>query len=177
MQKNLPLVAGIGIPLALVLFVAGAIYIPGIFIHPRYDFLYAVGGFYGRPYQVVNGHLTIATGTAAGATSTLAAPIPSYPPAGQTTFFVYDVAANQSSEISPADAAALTLDTNEQSPDGFSIVTGNSGGGFFPFFSGGGDYGTRYLEGHNVSRKLNLSAANGSYPYSYSFAFIGWITH
>ncbi len=176
MKKNLPLIAGIAIPAALILFIAGSIYIPGIFIQPRYDFLYATGGFYGRPYRVVDGHLTVATGTAAAATSTIAVPMPGYPPAEETTFFVYDVAANQSREIAPADAAQLSLDTNERSPDGFTVVEGSSGGGFFPFFSGGGDYGARYLEGHNVSRKLNLSVVNGNYPYPYSFMFIGWIT-
>ena len=177
MKKNLPLIAGIAIPIALILFVTGSIYIPGIFIHPRYNFLYASGGFYGRPYQVIDGHLAIATDTATQAAGTPAAPMPGYPPGGQQTFFVYDVATNQSHEISPADAVQLTLDANEQSPDGFTVVSGNSGSGFFPFFSGStGDYNARYLEGHNMSRKLNLSATTGNYPYPYSFRFIGWIT-
>jgi hypothetical protein len=181
MKKNLPLITAIAIPAALILFVAASIYIPGIFVKPQYNFLYATGSFYAAPYKVTDGHLVTTTTSTANASGTVKAnnsivvPVPGYLPADQPSFYIYDVATNQSRQVSPTDAAQLSLDTNEQSPDGFTVATGNAGGGIFPFFSVGSDYGTRYLEGHNVSRKLNLSGTSSNYPYSYNFTFIGWI--
>lgn len=171
MKKNLPLIAGITIPVLLILFVAGSIYLPGIFIKPKYNFLYLSGTTYGQPYFVTNGQLNQNT-----ATSTY--PQTLYPPSNQPNtpqLFVYDVLQNQSREISFVDAQKLSLDPNIQSPDGFEVISGNGGGGGFPFFSGSNyDYNSRYLVGHNLSKKLNIPAVSNYYE---NFTFLGWINN
>ena len=39
MKKHIPLIIGISIPILMILFVAGSIYLPGLFIKPGYNFL------------------------------------------------------------------------------------------------------------------------------------------
>ena len=168
MKKNLPLIAGITIPILLILFVAGSIYLPGIFIKPKYNFLYLSGTNYGPAYFVANGQLN--ENVIANTTDTLR----EYPTESQPQLFVYDVAKDQSEAISFADAQKLALNTNVQSPDGFQIVSGSDSGGFFPFGGAPEDnYYTKYLTGHDVSRKLNIQDQGN---YYYNFTFLGWIT-
>jgi len=172
MKKNLPLIAGITIPLLLILFVAASIYLPGLFTKPKYSFLYLSGSNYSPAYFVANGQLNEHITTSTGPTV--------YPPSyystgGQPQLFVYDVGKNQSEAISFADAQKFSLNTDPQSPDGFEIVSGNDGGGGFPFFYSSSDnYNTKYLKGHDVSRKLNIPDQGN---YYYNFTFLGWVTN
>ncbi len=169
MKKNLPLIVGITIPLLLILFVAGSIYLPGLFTKPNYNFLYVSGANYGPAYFVTNGQLNENI-----TTSTLNIER-NYPTGSQPQLFLYDVSKGQSEEISFADAQKLSLNTNPQSPDGFEIVSGNDGGGFFPFaYSPSDGYNTKYLEGHDVSKKLNIPDQGN---YYYNFTFLGWVTN
>ena len=39
-KKNITLILGISIPILMILFVAGSIYLPGLFIKPHFNFLY-----------------------------------------------------------------------------------------------------------------------------------------
>lgn len=170
MKKHFPLIAGIAIPVLLILFVAGSIYLPGLFVKPKYDFLYMSGVVYGQPYFVTNGQLN-----KTNATSTYAPVYPQGYPQGQPQLYVYGVAQNQSKAISFADAQALSLDPNVQSPDGFLVVSGNYSNDSFPFYYGSNyDYNAHYLTGHNVSRKLNLQLQSDNY-YGNNFTFLGWI--
>jgi hypothetical protein len=173
-KKNLPLIAGITIPILLILFVAGSIYLPGLFVKPKYNFLYMTGPSYGQPYLVANGKLEQNT-----ATSSVIGPTafpPNYAPTQNLPrLFVYDVRKNQSESISFADAQKLSLDTNPQSSDGFSIVSGGNDGGSFLFGGAPSDsYYTKYLTGHNISRKLNLPNQENYYA---NFTFLGWINN
>ena len=58
-KKNIPLILGLSIPILMILFVAGSIYLPGLFVQPKFNFLYAMGDdyYYGRHYSVQNGRL------------------------------------------------------------------------------------------------------------------------
>jgi len=172
-KKNSTLIIGISIPILMILFVAGSIYLPGLFIKPHFNFLYASGddSYYyynnGYQYSVQNDKLI---------KNELKQPEnPNYnPPRVEPKLYLYDVTMNEAKEISFADAQNLNLDSNTKSPDDFEVVYGSRGDGFFPFFWGGGtDYNARYLKGHNVSKKLNLQLNGGSY-YN-NFRFIGWI--
>ncbi len=153
----------------MILFVAGSIYLPGLFIQPHFNFLYESGDTYyynnGMRYAVQNGQLV---------ENTIRTPEPpnnNLPPA-ETKLFIYDVIKNENKQISFEEARNLNLDSNNISPDGFEVVYGSRGDDFFPFFWGGGtDYDTRFLKGHNVSKKLNLQST-GSY---YNFHFLGWV--
>lgn len=154
------------IPALMIVFVAASIYLPGIFIKPKYDFLYYnEGGYYNTRYEISNGQLIKIEPTAEQK---------KYNYNNQTTpkLFVYDVFKNESKEVSFEYAKTLNLNSGLTSPDGFSIDYGSRGDGFFPFFFySGSDYNTRYLKGHNVSKKINLQN-DGNY---YNFRLLGWI--
>lgn len=172
-KKNITLIIGISIPILMILFVAGSIYLPGLFVKPHFNFLYVSGNdsyyYYSNGYQysVQNGKLV---------KNELKQPEnQSYnPPRVESRLYIYDVVKNEAREISFTDAQNLNLDSNTKSPDNFEVVYGSHGDGLFPFFWGGGtDYNAKYLKGHNVSKKLNLQLNGGSH-YN-NFRFIGWI--
>lgn len=167
-KKNLSLVLGISIPILMILFVAGSIYLPRIFIKPKFNFLYESGGEYcgsRQEYFVRNGRLVKNE---------------MQKPKGQIyclpeeiKLYIYDVGKDESREISFEEAQNLYLDSSIKSPDGFEVVYGKRNEGFFPFFFWTEtDYNVRYLVGHNVSKKLNLRP-NGAHHTN--FRFIGWI--
>lgn len=152
----------------MILFVAAFIYLPGLFIHPQYNFLYASGGdnnWY-QQYYVQDGSLMKKDNKRPDDTY--------YKPPTNPKLFIYDVSNDTSMEISFEDAQKNVYDASDKSPDGFEIVQGSRGGGFFPFeFSSRSDSCARYLSGHNVSNKLDIQRLGSS--YCGSFQFIGWI--
>jgi len=171
-KKNITLVIGISIPILMILFVAGSIYLPGLFIKPHFNFLYVSGNdsyyYYNNGYQysVQNDKLI--------KNEIRQLENQNYnPPRVESKLYIYDVAKNESREISFEEAQNLNLDSNNMSPDGFEVTYGSRGDGFFPFFfRSERDYNTRYLKGHNVSKKLNLQLSGSYYN---NFRFIGWI--
>ncbi|MBI2589818.1 hypothetical protein HYW32_02235 [Candidatus Berkelbacteria bacterium] len=171
-KKNITLILGISIPILMILFVAGSIYLPGLFIKPHFNFLYVSGddSYYyynsGHQYSVQNDKLV---------KNEIKQPEnQNYnPPRVESKLYIYDVAKNEAKEISFTEAQNLNLDSSVKSSDDFEVVYGSRDSGFFPFFWGGTDYNARYLSGHNVSKKLNLQL-NGSSYYN-NFRFIGWI--
>ncbi len=169
-KKNVSLVLGMAIPVLMIIFVAGSIYLPGLFIQPRFNFLYATGGdnyYYngGQQYVVQNGVLVQNEKK-------------NQPPTGTITesrLFLYDVTRDESREISFDEARGMNLNSNLVSPDDFEVVPGGRGGGIFPFdFNSGVDYNARYVQGHNVSKKINWVRSSGTYYYN-DFHFLGWI--
>lgn len=172
-KKNITLVIGISIPILMILFVAGSIYLPGLFTKPHFNFLYVSGddssSYYNNGYQysVQNNKLV--------KNEIKQLENQNYnPPRGESKLYFYDVKKDESREISFEEAQNLNLGSNIKSPDNFEVVYGSRGDGFFPFFWGGGtDYNTQYLKGHNVSKKLNLQLSGSSYYHN--FRFLGWI--
>lgn len=170
-KKNISLIVGLCIPVLMILFVAGSIYLPGLFIHPKINFVYASGDDYyyyrDQQYFVEKGKLVkneIKDSKESGRHATT-----------EVKLFLYNVAENKNQEISFEEAQKLNLDSNSKSPDGFEIVYGNRDGGMFPFFfDSSSDYGNRYIKGHNVTRKLDIQSSGRSY-YDYGFHFLGWI--
>jgi len=167
LKKNITLVIGISIPILMIIFVAISIYLPGFFVSPKFNFLYVSGDDYyyydQYQYSVQNGELM---------KNEIKKPENrSYEPIKEVKLYVHDVAKNKSREITFEEARSLNLDSNVKSPDGFEIAYGSHSGSFL--FSGGSDYGVRYLTGNNISKKLDLQLAGSSY-YN-NFRFIGWI--
>jgi len=171
-KKNLSLILGISIPILMVLFVIGSIYLPSFFIKPNYNFLYTLEISYmdyplsegAYRYSVKNNELIREYIDASDKEKLYIS--------GQELFF-YDVAQNVSREISFEEAQKLSLNTNLESPDGFEIVYGSRGEGIFPFlFWSGYDYNSRYIKGHYLSKKLNIQSYTDRY---YFFDFLGWI--
>jgi hypothetical protein len=161
--RNIPLIVGIAIPLLMIVFVALSIYLPTLFVKPKFDFLYAVGGFYGTQYSVKNGQLI----------ETYSEYPKYYTPQTETKLFFYDIKKNESQEISFEQAKKFQLDSNIESPDGFEVVYGRRGEGIFPFFFfSERDYQTVYIQGHNLSKKLNIRLSGAYYQ---RFQFLGWV--
>ncbi len=165
-KPNISLIIGIIIPIAMILFVAGSIYLPGLFVKPSYNFLYVTyrDYYYGQYYSVQNSTLIkgdIYPNTNYGNQSL-----------GVIKLYIHDVKANTNKEISFEDAQKLTIDSNSISPDGFKIVYGKRSRNdiFFPY--SWNDKDSRYLEGHRVSKKLDLQLLDNSYN---TFYFLGWI--
>lgn len=50
-RRNASLIAGILIPVAMLLFVVATALLPGMLMHPQYNFLYVTGDDYFRPKQ------------------------------------------------------------------------------------------------------------------------------
>mgnify|MGYP001620081736 CR=1 FL=1 len=163
----------------MVLFIAGSIYLPGVFVKPKYDFLYfnpsnEYYSSYGwQPFIVQSGHL---------ARNPQPKPLPqnygntTVPPQPEPEWKLYrhSVTNNESREVAFDEAAQLTLDTNQMSPDKFVVVNSYGGGDFlFPFFYGGGGEQAVYLKGHNIAKQMNIQKASS---YYYDFRFLGWIT-
>jgi hypothetical protein len=168
-SKDFALVIGLTIPVAMIAFVAAAIYLPRVFSSvdpPRYDFLYMVGSPYGgERYIVIDGKL-----------SRHKEEPPSYTPPGgdwPPQLFVHRVASNTSERISFEGGTALTLDTTPRSPDGFEIVHGRKSEFFFPIVSST-DYRTRYLQKDGWTQKLDLEI-NSEPGYAGMFILLGWI--
>ena len=171
-KKNITLVIGVSIPILMILFVAGSIYLPGLFVQPKVNFLYTTGeDYYSYQYHYVVDSDKLLKYDDVSPQNT------NYnQPRSETKLFVYDVVKNENKSISFDDAQTLHLDANPQSPDGFEVVYGSRGDNFFPFFFfSGTDYNSRYLKGHNVSRKINIQAGGPYYNAYYNFRFLGWI--
>ena len=168
-KKNASLLLGISIPILMILFVAASIYLPSLFVKPKYNFLYVIGDDYSYynqyQYSVKNGKLV--------KNEIQRLEDKKLPPRIEAKLYIHDVAKNESREISFEEAQKLNLDTSITSPDGFEIVYGSRGDGIFPFFFWSErDYSRRYLKGHNLTKKLNLQSDSSYYR---SFRFLGWI--
>lgn len=134
----------------MILFIACSIYLPGIFIKPKFNFLYAKGNYYycSSQYSVQNGKLVKNEFEQ---------------PSNEIKFFIYDVVKDESREISFEEAQKLNLDSNIESPDGFKVVSGTS-------------YNSQYLKGRNVTKKLNIQFSKEDNYHNYDdFCFLGWI--
>ncbi len=165
-KRNLPLTFALALPVFMVFFIAGAIYLPALFNKPQYNFLYMTGYDYcGTQYFVRNNKLIKQDGDCKNY----------YPqPKQEYKLYLYDIKLNTNKQLSFEETQSYTLDTNSFSPDGYKVEYGTSSSGFFPFFAySGSDYNTRYLQGHGTSYKLNLRN-DGAVSMS-QFQFLGWI--
>lgn len=177
-RPNAPLVIGIGLPLLMVVLVAASIYLPGMWAKkPTQNFVYSVPvdmqSYYGPgsiAYAVENGKLVEKpTPNSVKAETAQTGVTPTKP-----NIYFHDVTTNKSKAITFDEAAALSLSGNSESSDGYSVIRGSYGGGFFPFFGfGGSEYNKLYIKKDNYSRELNLNQNNG-YDY-FSFQFLGWV--
>ncbi len=167
--KDVALVIGLMIPVAMILFVAAAIYLPRVFSSvdpPHHDFVYMVGSPYGgERYLVIDGKLSRKT-----------VELPSFTPPGgdwPPRLYIHRVASNTSERITFEEGATLTLDGTPRSPDGFEIVHGRKSEFFFPIVSST-DYRTRYLQKDGWTRRLDLEV-NSEPGYAGMFTLLGWV--
>jgi hypothetical protein len=156
-KKDLALIIGLLIPVVMIVFVAGAIYLPRVFSSvdpPGYDFVYMVGYPYRDGRYVVRDQRLVEQEVD---------PEKHYAPPNtgvEVQFFVHRVAGNTSERLSFEQAGMLRLDDSALSPDGFDIVPGRRSEFFIPIFATT-DYRVRYLQkkGHAVKLELEVGAA------------------
>jgi hypothetical protein len=167
--KITPLALAIAVPIAMILLVAASIYLPRLWAHPSYNFLYSTSSYYGGPVFDVRSGVLEKQEQPAGLYPPGAVPTPT----PDTTLYVYHIADKTSQEISFEDAQKLHLSAKSTSPDGFT-VTGPGGDTPVSIFGGPSDYTAQYITGKGVRIKLELEKSGpvyGSNPGS----FIGWI--
>lgn len=166
LKKHITIIAGISIPILMIIFIAASIYLPSLFVKPQYDFIYTVDSYYSSTrYVITNNHLTYEVLTNRD----------QYGSYQQSTgkLYLYDVDSDKSQEISYETAATLSLNGNTESLDGFSVTRGESSGSFFPFYYGSSNYDDFYIQNGSVSKKLNdINLGGSSY---YNFRFLGWV--
>jgi len=173
MKQKLPLIIGIGLPSILIVAVILFAYIlPGIFINPMYDFVYAVGN--------EKEYLVLQDGTVDLRPCPYDYPdnyrnCTNYP--SQLNFYLYDSENEKNTPISLEEIQKYELDLSDKSPDGYNISYGGRGGGeyfLFPVFWGGGSSNTPVIsKGSILNKPLNLRTSSSSSYYN--FKFIGWI--
>lgn len=174
-RPNAPLLIGIGLPVAMVVFVAASIYLPGLFAkQPAHNFIYSIANddsYCGRScggYEVQNAKLAERSVLKDLPPETFGLGAPS----AKTQLFLHNVTANQSQKITFEEANTFRLDDNEQSPDGYTVTPGSYGG--FPFGLTGDSGANKYYltKGNFLSRELKLGQKNTQNYYS--FIFLGW---
>lgn len=172
-RKNLSLFIGISLPIIMIAIVAASVYLPRLWASPpQVNFLYSMADsydVYGEYYSVESGILKKQETADKNSPTDPAIPKPIIT---KSRLYLHDVVTNKSREVTFAEAQKFQLDYSIVSLDGFEIVHGNSGGGFFLFGSSQSDYNSRFLRGHGISIKMNLIS---SPEYSYSFRFLGWV--
>lgn len=152
----------------MIIVLAVAIYLPGVNKKPAHNFIYATGGnmYYGQLKYTVSGEYLKENRV----TPTLNDPY--YKGVEQiTNLYLYDVESNSSTELTFEQASQYQLDPNTTSDDGYKVERGN-GNGDFLFGSGGNDYNTWFIKGHNRSKKLKLNVSTANY---YDVQFLGWV--
>ena len=111
-RENITFILGISIPVAMILFVSASVYLPGLFIKPKFNFLYSIdnNSYYdgGHRYSISNGKIIKNE-------VDLSQRRNAYAPDGEPKLFIHNVAGNESIEVSFADALKLNLDSNAKS--------------------------------------------------------------
>ncbi|MFH1462306.1 MAG: hypothetical protein ABIG08_01215 [bacterium] len=173
-KKNLSLIIGLSIPVLMILFVAGSIYLPGLFAgEPEYSFLYTERNYYcGTQYFAENGKLSSKELVCLESENRYSPPEYNLP--FTPKIFFHDIAKNQSQEISFEEGQKFVLSSNPTSPDGFKIECATRASGFFIFFDSGRDCSEQYIKGHGLNKKLNIQLEE-DYYYGKEFQFLGWI--
>jgi hypothetical protein len=170
--KDVALIVGLLIPVAMIVFIAAAIYLPRAFTRvdpPQWDFLYMVGYPPGTERVFVRDGRLVREDVDAP-------PHAPTNPRYELQFYVHRVPQNTSERVTFEQACLLQLDNTSKSPDGFQIVHGRRSQFLFPFTSST-DYRERYLKKDGYALELDLatgSGAEGGY-FSHAFTFLGWI--
>ena len=168
-KENITLIIGLSIPVVMVLFIAGAIYLPSLFINvepPKFSFIYMTNnGRDGYTYQVKENKLS----------REKIKQKKNYYNSNQqpVRFFIHNIKTHKNKELSFEEASLVSINSNFESPDGFKIENGRRSYGFFPFYSRG-NYYTRYITKEGYAEKLKLHTNRRNYYYS--FRFLGWLT-
>lgn len=190
LQRNLPVILAVSLPVLLVLFVALLAFIPNLGPKPQYDFLYTkvetrwqyvmnqgcevYASYYtieqnqliAKPFDVSVFDSKNTVEPCSGYSTVIKKEAPK--------LFLYRVKDEKSEEISLDNAQKLVLKGYPSSPDGFTVqkrMINNSG--ILDIF-GGRNEGGVYASKKNSYIKLNFPEQENSY-YVRDFNFISWV--
>jgi len=165
-MKNSSLSRAAAITGVLVLFVVMSRHVPAFGIKPGTDFVFQGGGddCYQHRYSVKEGK--IIDGNFKNRKKKPKTFCKDY---RWSRLYYYDVEAKIARELSPQEAAKLTVDTSPVSPEGLKVVAGKPN--FLETVLGSESlFFAQYLKKGMYNQKLNLGP-----PAYYEFKFIGWV--
>jgi hypothetical protein len=159
LNKNWPLIVGVAVPVIAVVAIAVSIYVPRLYVHPQYNFVYAENLGYAPVPCSINDTLPTTQ-------------ISRLLPCGGYSVYLYNVSTNTNTQITASDENSYSLDTSQASPDGFTVGPSYSSGG--PLFDDiPYDPNQVYLTKGTYSRKLNTLDTNSD--DGDTFEFLGWV--
>lgn len=183
MNKNLPLIIGLALPIIFIIVISAFLFIPSANLHPAYNFIYTNDnyGYYNNVYKnslkVVNNKLVAESlldsllEPAATNYPGYVAPAPKgeYPP-----IYSYDTKTESSHQISFEEAQKLTLDPGPSSPDGYTVKYEYGNDGIFELFGSNSNQSGYFISKGAGKKKLNGMDTNNRYNSGY-FQLVGWV--
>lgn len=182
MRKNITLIIALLIPVIMVLFIIGSVYIPKMFVNPQYSFVYSsVDANYNYNYQVTTEKFVYEVKNGKVVKNILPVrydynnkPIAEYGPTEKLYF--YDVIKNSTKEISLDEAQKYNLNTESRSPDGYALERNYGNYGIFELFGSNRENNGWYIKKGMGSKKLTFGNTNNLNYYSYDqIKFLGWV--
>jgi hypothetical protein len=152
------------IPVGIAVLAAGVVYLPRVFAHPKYDFIYSYCNNYScKDSYSVDSNGYVAKGTADPKYTDY------YDSAAMLRY--YDAESDSTKSLSFEEVLRHKLDTSSKSPDGYSLSRGDDSSGFLFVDRGAPGW---YLKNGLKQKKVDLATSN-TY-YSDQVRFLGWIT-
>src|SRR5690606_30012082 len=106
------------VPIAIILLVIGFLYVPRLFAHPGYDFIYCSGYSCDNTFSVnPSGQLTITSDDKPYRID-------------DSNLYYYDIERDASRPIHESEASRYTLDATSKSPDGYTLKRSSGSSGF-----------------------------------------------
>ncbi len=151
-----------GIPVAVIVLAIGIVYLPRLFAHPGYDFIYSSCADYS-----CNGSFTVDSAGTVSATPSASRYYDQYP---ARTLYYYDIATDTSRQIDIAEARAYHLVGTTTSPDGYQLERSAHDGGFF-FWGSTARTDAWYLADGAKKRHVTITSENRSNQID----LVGWV--
>lgn len=175
MKKNISIIIAILFPIILVGIISLAVYIPQSRIHPEYDFVFisnSYDGYYNSApaspqvyttYTVENGKIIENKVDNSNLKNNMGT---AYPVGMAGQLYLYTVSTDTAKKVSYDEVKDLALDSNLESPDGFSLSRDYSRD-FFIFGGTSGDYWV--LRKGDVVKRISIP------NQIYNASVLGWI--
>jgi hypothetical protein len=177
--KNLPLIVGIALPILFIVIISVIIFVPQMYIQPKYDFIYVDENppYTDMPesstYQVVDQY--VVEQSASSTSASTSDMIKKKNPYG-STLYLYDVKTNTSRVLTYEQARSYKLNPNPTSPDGYIVKYEYGNDGVMDIFGNGSrDTSGYYVENDSGMKKLTGLVYNNMYYYRAYFRFLGWV--
>lgn len=157
------------IPGAILLFVAGLIYIPRLAAHPTYDFLYSTCSSYNCSiiYRVNDAGVIELSQQTKKSTSRYKLP------RENVDIYYHTTAKDSNLKISQQEAEQYKLDRSSRSPDGYVLELSRPNSGGFLFGSSQGKSQWKLVNGF-ANQPISITSNNGYYSDG-NIKFIGWV--